>query len=162
MGAWLYPEGASSARRAVGAALVVFLLSLLGVEVGAAGPKVDAEWRKPSVGGATELTLSVTLEQGWHVNANDPDRPYLIPTTLEVTAPAGTKIESIRYPDAVVHSLAFAPDTKLRLYEGTFPIHVKIAGAIPSRFDATLSYQACNDEKCLPPTSLAVPYEAPK
>jgi thiol:disulfide interchange protein DsbD len=163
MGAWLYPEGAASARRAVGAALLVVALSLTRIAgADAAGPKVDAEWRNPSGGGAGELTLSVTLESGWHVNANDPDRPYLIPTTLEVAAPEGTKIESIRYPDAVVQGLAFAPDTKLRLYHGSFPIRVKIAGGIPARFDATLSYQACNDEKCLPPTSIAVPYEAPK
>jgi thiol:disulfide interchange protein DsbD len=137
-------------------------LLLTVASAGAAGPRVEAKWRSTGSDGAAELTLTVSLESGWHVNANDPDRPYLVPTTLEVTAPAGTKVDSITYPDAVVHSLAFAPDTRLRLYEGTFPIRVKLSGAPPARLDATLAYQACSDETCLPPTSLASPYEGGK
>ena len=163
MAARLYPEGAASARR-FGVAALIGLLAIISTSAlaVAAGPKIETKWQKASADGAPELTLTVTLEGGWHVNANDPDRPYLVPTTLDVTPPDGAKVESIRYPDAVVRSLAFAPGTALRLYEGTFPIRVKIAGAMPPRFDATLSYQACNDEKCLPPTSLPVPYEAVK
>ena len=162
MAAWLYPEGTPAARQTFTRAVLALLLTLwTGATALAAGPKVEANWRTGAEG-AAELTLTVALERGWHVNANDPDRPYLVPTTLEITPPAGTKIESIRYPDAVVHSLAFAPDTALRLYEGTFTIHVKTTSPPPTRFDASLAYQACNDEKCLPPTSLAVPYEAGK
>lgn len=114
----------------------------------------------PTTATATsELGLTVTIEKGWHLNANDPDREYVIPTTLEIAAPAGTTIESIRYPDAVVRSLKFAPGSPLRLYEGTFTIAVRVAGTPPVRFDATLAYQACNDETCLPPRRLAVPYD---
>ena len=161
MGAWLYPEGRSSARRSgsrgvAGAILAVALTLLAASSVRAAGPKLEAKWQKA---GGSELTLSITLERGWHVNANDPDRPYLIPTTLEVTPPAGSTVESIRYPDAVVHSLAFAAGTPLRLYEGTFAIRVKMRSPLPPRFDAQLAFQACNDETCLPPATLAVPYE---
>ncbi len=139
------------------ATLVAAAIALLCTgRVHAAGPKLDAKWHKAA---GSELTLTVTLERGWHLNANDPDRPYLIPTTLEITPPAGSTVESIRYPDAVVHSLAFAAGTTLRLYEGTFAIRVKMAGALPPRFDAQLAFQACNDETCLPPATLAVPYE---
>jgi DsbC/DsbD-like thiol-disulfide interchange protein len=129
----------------------------------AAGPSLEAKWRvatPATAPGTSELALTVTVENGWHVNANDPDRPYVIPTTLEIEAPAGTTIESIRYPDPVVRSLGFAPGTPLRLYEGTFTIGVRVAGAPPARFDAKLGYQACNDETCLPPRTLPVPFEA--
>ncbi len=161
MAAWLYPEGRASARQSgsrslAGTVIGVVLLLLVASSVRAAGPKLDATWQKA---GAGELTLTITLERGWHLNANDPDRPYLIPTTLEITPPAGSTVESIRYPDAVVHSLAFAAGTTLRLYEGTFAIRVKVGGALPARFDAQLAFQACNDETCLPPATLAVPYE---
>jgi hypothetical protein len=94
------------------------------------------------------------------VNANDPDRPYLIPTTLEIEPPAGTTIDSIRYPEAIVRSLAFAAGTPLRLYQGTFTIRVRLAGSVPRRFEARFGYQACNDETCLPPRTLPVPFEA--
>jgi thioredoxin:protein disulfide reductase len=129
----------------------------------AAGPSLEANWHVESPktkSGTTELQLIVTVEEGWHLNANDPDRPYVIPTTLDVTPPAGTTIAGIRYPDPVVRNLSFAPGTPLRLYEGTFTIGVRVAGTVPARFDATLGYQACNEETCLPPRTLAVPFES--
>jgi len=129
----------------------------------AAGPTLDAKWRIAARGGEatpSELALTVTIEKGWHVNANDPDRSYLIPTTLDIDPPAGVEVQSIRYPEPVTHALAFAPGTALRLYEGTITISVRVAGPPPDRFDATLGYQACNEETCLPPRTLAVPFEA--
>ena len=130
----------------------------------AAAPTLGAQWQVVSSsatgGSPTELTLTVTLEPGWHVNANNPDRPYLIPTTLEIEPPAGTTIESIRYPEAIVRSLAFAAGMPLRLYEGTFAIRVRLVGSVPRHFEARLSYQACNDETCLPPRTLPVPFDA--
>ncbi len=130
---------------------------------GAAGPSVDARWRVatvPSEKDPGELSLTVTVEKGWHLNANDPDRPYLIPTTLDVEPPAGTTIRSIKYPEPVVRALGFASGSTLRLYEGTFTIAVRIVGALPDRFDATLGYQACNEETCLTPRTVAVPFDA--
>lgn len=106
--------------------------------------------------------LSVTLERGWHVNAHDPDRPYLIPTTLEVDTPADATVAEIRYPESVIRSLAFAPDAPLRVYEGTFPIRVRFKGERPRHLDARLVYQACNDETCLPPRTVPVPFDADK
>jgi hypothetical protein len=128
----------------------------------AAAPSLDASWQIVSAAGSgpTELVLTVSLERGWHLNAHDPDRPYLIPTSLEIDPPAGTTIESIRYPEAVVRNLAFAAGMPLRLYEGTFTIRGRLAGPSPRRFAARLSYQACNDETCLPPRTLPVPFDA--
>lgn len=131
------------------------------VGANAAGPSVETTW-KIEKGSATEAVLTVTLEKGWHVNANDPDRPFLIPTTLEIADAEKVGVASVRYPDAVVHGLAFAPGTPLRLYEGTFAIRVRLAGEVPARFDATLGFQACSDETCLPPRTVAVPFDAAK
>lgn len=130
--------------------------------VHAAGPALDAKWQiaPAAAGGPVELTLTIALERGWHLNANDPDRPYLIPTTLEIDLPPGTTLQSIQYPEAVVRSLAFAAGMPLRLYEGTFSIRVRLAGTAPAAFDARLGYQACNDETCLPPRILPVPFDA--
>ena len=155
MGAWLYPEGRGSAR------YLALVLVLAGLAFGAAPavaapPTVDAKWRAD--GG--DLVLTVTLESGWHVNAHDPDRPFLIPTSLDVDSPGGAAVAEIRYPEPVVHSLAFAPDVKLRLYEGSFPIRVRAKDGVPKQLDARLTYQACNDETCLPPRTLPVPYRA--
>jgi len=155
MGAWLYPEGRGSARH------LAFLLVLACIVIAAgraiaAPPTVDATWRADG----SDLVLTVTLESGWHVNAHDPDRPYLIPTSLDVDPPGDAAVPEIRYPEPVVHSLAFAPDVKLRLYEGSFPIRVRLKEGGPKGLDARLTYQACNDETCLPPRTLPVPYRA--
>lgn len=146
------------------AMLFAFCVGLGAVPAAAAPPKVDTKWQvgANAPAGEYELVLTVTLEPGWHVNAHDPDREYLIPTTLEVDAPAGATVAEIRYPEAVVHGLAFAPDAPLRLYEGTFPIRVRLKGERPRRLDARLAYQACNDETCLPPRTVPVPYDADK
>jgi hypothetical protein len=37
---------------------------------------------------------------------------------------------------------------------------VRVAGGVPARFDAKLGYQACNEETCLPPSTLTVPFDA--
>jgi thiol:disulfide interchange protein DsbD len=100
--------------------------------------------------------LDVVVDPGWHVNAHDPDRPYLIPTELEIAAPPGTSVAAIRYPDAVVRTLAFAGGTPLRLYEGHFTITVVLAGDSIGGVTGRLRYQACNDERCLPPQTLPV------
>lgn len=172
MGARLYPvaEPSASKRRARGlpglARTIVTVLWAVAacvapVHASAAGPSVETAW-KIEKGSATEAVLTITLEKGWHVNANDPDRPFLIPTTLEVADAEKVGVASIRYPDAVVHGLAFAPGTPLRLYEGTFVIRVRLGSEVPPRFDANLGFQACNDETCLPPRTLAVPFDAAK
>ena len=143
------------------ASLVLTLVLISAAD--AAAPSLHAKWQVVAAApgsGSTELVLTVTLEPGWHLNANDPDRPYLIPTSLEIDPPAGTTIESLRYPEAVVRSLAFAAGRPLRLYEGTFTIRGRLAGPPPRRFTARLSYQACNDETCLPPRTLPVPFDA--
>lgn len=173
MGASVYPEGSLSASntgrkwtsvvlRSLHVAVAVLLAASLPFAAEAAGPAVDAHWRvtaPASDKGPATLALSVTVEKGWHVNANDPDRPYLVPTTLDIDPPSGTTIQSIRYPDPVVRALGFASGTTLRLYEGAFEIAVRVAGTLPERFDAKLGYQACNEETCLPPRTLAVPFE---
>ena len=174
MGASVYPEGSARASNPRGrwsadvfrigktaCGLIVLCLVVVS-STGAAGPSVDARWRlaaPPSETSLGELSLTVTVEPGWHLNANDPDRPYLVPTTLDVAPSAGTTIRSIKYPEPVVRALGFAAGTTLRLYEGTFTIAVRIAG-MPDRFDATLGYQACNEETCLPPRTLAIPFDA--
>ena len=154
-------HGAARLRHPVLALLWVIAASVAPAAASAAGPSIETTW-KIAKGSVTEAVLTVTVEKGWHVNANDPDRPFLIPTTLDVTDAEKVGVASIRYPDAVVHGLAFAPGTPLRLYEGTFAIRVRLAGDVPPRFDASLGFQACNDETCLPPRTLAVPFDAEK
>jgi thioredoxin:protein disulfide reductase len=105
---------------------------------------------------ATDFALDVKLPDGWHVNAHEPDRPYVIPTELTLEPPAGVTVRAVRYPIPVVRTLRFSPGAPLKLYEGRFTIGVSLAGELRTPVNGRLRYQACNDESCLPPRTLPV------
>lgn len=104
-------------------------------------------------GGA--LVALATIAPGWHVNAHEPRDEFLIPTTLEVTPPAGVAVGSIEYPAGVERTLAFS-ESPLLLYEGTIRIRAPLDGDAKGRFEAKLRYQACDDTRCLPPKTLVL------
>ncbi len=119
---------------------------------------VDAQWRRVAASdqGGAALALDVRVRDGWHVNAHDPDRPYLIATELTVEPPAGMSVAAVEYPEAVLRSLRFAPGEPLRLYEGRFTIGVRLRGSAAGSVTGRLRYQACSDETCLPPRTIAL------
>ena len=158
---------ASRARALLGVSMLACVVMLTHAAVAAepsppvaADPAVEAKWRilsqPPGGHGATDLALAVTIAPGWHVNAHDPDRPYLVPTELQVDPPPAARVEEIRYPNPVVRILAFSGSTPLRLYEGAFTIGVRLDGSAAGSVRGRLRYQACNDERCLPPRVLTV------
>ncbi len=121
----------------------------------AAEPNLETEWkvvsRPAAERGRIAMSLVIRLEPGWHVNAHEPGRKYLIPTTLEVDPPPQTTVAAVRYPEPVTRTLPFAGDEPLALYEGTFAIDVDLDGAATGPLTGRLRYQACSDERCLPP-----------
>src|SRR5689334_1652272 len=101
------------------------------------------------------LVVTATIEPGWHVNAHQPRDQFLIPTTLDVTPPAGIGVGTVEYPKPVERKLAFSDDPLL-LYEGTIELRAPLTGSGSGRFEARLRYQACDDTRCLPPATLAL------
>jgi thiol:disulfide interchange protein DsbD len=111
--------------------------------------------------GEARFAVAVVLSPGWHVNAHVPSEPYLIPTTLAVTAPGAVEVGEVRYPLGEERTFAFNPSKPLSTYEGTFELAVPLrvaAGAVPGDavIRATLRYQACNDTRCLSPRTVEV------
>lgn len=107
-------------------------------------------------GSEVTLTADVTIDHGWHVNGNEPTLPYLIPTELTLALPTGASIVSVDYPPAQMLSFVFT-DEPIAVYEGTVPIVARFTLPADAQdsltIDATLSYQACDDNSCLRPTS---------
>jgi thiol:disulfide interchange protein DsbD len=108
-------------------------------------------------GEGAQLSVTVTISSGWHVNAHVPSQPYLIPTVLSLTTPPEIEVGEVLYPAGELRAFAFNPGKPLATYEGT----ITITAALSVRPDATvdraalvrgsLRYQACNDTRCLPP-----------
>ena len=114
-------------------------------------------------GSAAVVVARVTVEDGWHVNANVPTFDYLIPTELALTLPEGWKAASITYPEAETQKFTFAEEP-LAVYDGIVQIRAELAvpaGAPAGGYPlaAVLQYQACDDQQCLPPTEATATLE---
>lgn len=101
------------------------------------------------------LALTADIQQGWHINSNEPLDSYLIPTVLEFHAAKGIEILRIIYPAPTVRKLAISKND-MSLYDGTvvFGAEIRISkDCKPGRYpiEAMLSYQGCNDISCIEP-----------
>jgi len=108
-------------------------------------------------GDSVRLTLRVNIKPDWHINAHKPLEAFLIPTVLKLEAlPAITWRES-KYPEPKAVKFEFS-DSPLLLYEKSVDITTQLAVSTDIKpgdyvLRGELSYQGCNDETCLPPTS---------
>jgi thiol:disulfide interchange protein DsbD len=105
------------------------------------------------------IAITAEIADGWHINSNDPLESYLIPSVLEVNAPAGIEIVRILYPQPALRKLELS-DTEMSLYDGgvVFGAVVRIGKDVSPgsyRIAATLRYQGCNDLTCVEPSSVS-------
>ncbi|MGB6640750.1 MAG: protein-disulfide reductase DsbD domain-containing protein, partial [Thermoanaerobaculia bacterium] len=90
--------------------------------------------------------IGLEIQEAWHLNANPASLDYLIPTKLE------GKVRGLSYPQGESFKFAFAPE-KLSVYSGLVTIGGEIA---PGEQTLSLTYQACDDRRCLPPVTKKV------
>ena len=137
-------------------------------QFGGGGPEVSYEavtrTGKAEAGATLVVVLRVSLEHGWHVNAHEPLDPFLIATEVTLEESPLYTVEATAYPEHKLFHFAHSPDEPLAVYEGTFPIGLRLAiapDAAPGvhTVNGTLGYQACDDKSCMPPKSLAVAFD---
>jgi thiol:disulfide interchange protein DsbD len=103
------------------------------------------------------VAITADIAAGWHINAEKPLESYLIPTVLEVNAPAGIEIVRLLYPEPVLRKLEIS-ETKMALYDGVavFGALVRVGPDVKPgsyRITATIRYQGCNNLTCVEPAS---------
>lgn len=108
------------------------------------------------LGDLVEVSLTVDLPEGAHIEPHRPTEPYLIPTVLDVD---DLQDVSVEYPSPVVKDLGWN-DLRLTVLEGrlTFRVRGRLKGGA-ERVVGTLSYQPCVGGACLPPRT--VRWESP-
>ena len=72
------------------------------------------------------VNLRFRVGAGFHVNSNKPKSEFLIPTVLKLSAPTDIVIGRVTYPAGTEMSFAFAPEDKLSVYTGEFPVAVEV------------------------------------
>ena len=99
--------------------------------------------------------VRVSVQNGYHINANPPSFPYLKATELELTPANGLSVDFVTYPDPLTRKFSFSEEP-LKVYEGDTPVKamLKAAPSAPTgthNLSAKLRVQACDDRVCYPP-----------
>ena len=118
----------------------------VGAAAASVGGMVEASARlteAPTADGWRPFEVRLRIAAGWHVNANPASMEFLIPTRV-----AGP-VRQIVYPEGETRSFAFA-DEELAVYSGTVAIGGEAAAEAKT---VRLTYQACDDDRCLPPVT---------
>jgi Disulphide bond corrector protein DsbC len=140
------------------------------VSEGIAGRKTPSVSMSPSSivtitrGKSNRVNLRFHIGSGFHVNSNKPRSEFLIPTALKLNAPTDIVIGRVNYPAGEEMSFPFAPEDKLSVYTGEFPLAVEVrplASVYPGKYKihGELRYQACDNAACYPPKKLPVEFE---
>ena len=110
-------------------------------------------------GSIVKVPLTVQIRGGYHINSNQPNEDYLIPTRLTWNT-ASLEAKDIEYPDAEQVTYEFS-GKPLSVYSGRIVIRTtfQTPSALPGslkELTGKLRYQACNDKACLPPKTVDV------
>lgn len=102
-----------------------------------------------------DAMIMLTIEPGYHVNANPATYPYLIATEVFADKIAGIEVGKPVYPPAKKQKFEFAEEA-LAVYEGQVEVKLplKIAGKGTRSLPLQVRVQACDHEKCFPPATL--------
>ena len=108
--------------------------------------------------GSSDATIKVTIQGGYHINANPPTYPYLIATSLQIAGADGISAGVVTYPKPVNKLFAFA-EKALAVYEGEVEVKARLrtdesAKPGPHTVAGKLRIQACDELVCYPPGTL--------
>ena len=111
-------------------------------------------------GSTAQIAVVMKIRPGFHVNAREKSAEYLIATDLKSNPPAGFSAGDVIYPKGKLEKFAFSK-TPLNVYQETVILRMplKVLSNAPTgeqHIPLKLRYQACNQEVCLPPTTLDV------
>ncbi len=121
--------------------------------------KVAAQPVQIAAGESGEATVRITIQTGYHVNANPPTFSYLKATTLVVPPAEGVSLGTVTYPKALQKKFPFA-EKELAIYEGDADVKalLKIEKTAPKgerSVPAEMRIQACDDQVCYAPGTIA-------
>jgi cytochrome c biogenesis protein CcdA len=147
-------------RRRILAALALLLVAPGSATAQLRGIKADltplVESDAPA-GGRVRAAVRVRVPEGFHLQANAPRDPDLIPTALVFDVPDGVRAVEVVFPKTTDFTLAGQIEA-LAVFEHEFTIGVEfeVASATapgPIDIPARLRYQACDDKLCFAPVT---------
>jgi DsbC/DsbD-like thiol-disulfide interchange protein len=111
-------------------------------------------------GGKGAVLVTLSIKPGWHVYASDPGNSNYIPTTVTAKNANGVTFGKATFPKAA--QLKTTADPKpVNVYANKATIAIpftvtKAAKPGKQKLTASVGYQTCNDQTCLPPETVPV------
>ena len=131
---------------------IIFSLHTNAQTIGISG-SINTKSIKRGTVGKGSVTLSIPKEL--HINSNKPTSEFMIPTVLKLSSNQ-VKITQIIYPKGKNKKFDFSEEA-INVYEGK--VLIRFAFSVPKtlksdtvKISAIVSYQACTNEVCYPPT----------
>lgn len=122
-----------------------------------------ANFEKLQAGTELKVALIVNINTEWHINSDKPNDEYLIPTKMSIKSENDFTLGKVIYPKPHDIDLAFS-EQPVSVFEGESKffglVQVPKELAVGNYdFEIILEYQACNDQTCLPPKRVKVPFK---
>jgi len=111
------------------------------------------------------VTLEVSIQPPYHINAENPLEDFLIGTTVDFKPQPGVTYKKLTFPQAEIKKLELS-NNPMAIYEGMVKIAAEIVLAPDFRgkelvIEGRLGYQACDERFCLPPADVAFSKKVP-
>jgi hypothetical protein len=111
-------------------------------------------------GKPSSVALHFRIAEGFHINSHTPREDYLIPTAFSIPETSGVTLKDATYPDGTDFTLPLDPTTELSVYTGEFAIQTRLIAQLGNHLvQASLRYQACDKNACMPPKTITVPID---
>jgi thiol:disulfide interchange protein DsbD len=112
-----------------------------------------------------QAAVLLKVQAGFHINDNAPLDEFMIPTVLTVADSPDFEVVEIYYPGGRRARFSYS-EADLVVYEGEVVLGALLKAkdgiaAVPRLIKADLSYQACDQETCLPPKEIAFEIAVP-
>jgi thiol:disulfide interchange protein DsbD len=109
-------------------------------------------------GSQFKIVLNTSIKELWHINSNKPNDEFLIASKVSAQNEAVT-LTSINYPQPKELKLEFS-EKPVSVFSGDIKIELsftvnKNTASGKYTVPVKLSYQACNDQTCMPPTDVS-------
>jgi DsbC/DsbD-like thiol-disulfide interchange protein len=119
--------------------------------------KIETNTSKPDADGKQVVTLTLTIDKGWHLYANPAPKDFPgVPVEVKVTGK--TKPASVRvdYPEGKEVKDATIGDYKVYEDKADIKVTVQRAKGDTEPLELNVKLQACTDKKCLLPATVKV------
>ena len=111
-------------------------------------------------GKSSPVGLHFRISPGLHINSHTPSDQYLISTEFSIPESSGVRLDGADYPPGADFRPEADPSMKLDVYTGDFTIQARLVATSGNHLvEATLRYQACDQNACMPPKTITVPID---